>query len=150
MPHARMRSLSTAGRAGFAIACLALAPLTAGCGGERELDAEQAVEELNQGGARLELGASLQTAAEGPEVRVISFDDGSGGASPEAASGREPGSGALVVLDDVEAAEAEFRRCEGAVSFICFRAANTVLRFEGLSPEEQARITASLQALDEG
>ena len=49
---------------------------------------------------------------------------------------------------DSNAALAEYRRCEAAVSLICFRAANAVLIFEGaLAPADVARVEAALRAL---
>jgi hypothetical protein len=117
----------------------------AGCGsGEREFDAETAIAELNEAGAGLVLGEPLATTIAGTEVRVISF---AGDAGP--VDGDGPGSGAVVILEDVAAAQAEFRRCESAVSFVCFRAANVVLRFAGIGASERERITAALRDLQD-
>ena len=60
----------------------------------------------------------------------------------------ELGAGALVILADADAAEAEFDRCQAAVDFTCYRAANAVLRFTAMTQEEQQRVTAAVQAIE--
>ncbi len=72
------------------------------------------------------------------------------GEEEHAGGDHEHTEGAIVVLDDAEAASAEFTRCESAVDFICFRAANAVLRFVGITPEEQARLTEAVSSLETG
>lgn len=127
--------------AASAAALLAGAALAAGCG-EKDYDAEGLVAELNAAGAGLVLGQPLSS-TEGSSVTAIDLAEGGGGTG-----GAEHTEGAIVVLDDSEAASQEFARCEGAVDFVCFRAANAVLRFSGITPEEQARITGAVSSLE--
>ncbi len=110
----------------------------AGCSDERSFDAETLVAELNDAGAGLVLGKALPSTEESVEVRVVDFAAGGGGGS----------AGAVVVLDDADAAQAEFVRCEGAPAFVCFRAANTVLRFSELDPAGQQRMTSAVLAIE--
>lgn len=115
---------------------------TDGCGsGEREFDAESVVAELNAGGAGLELGAALASDQGEKEIHALLLDGGGSG------PGDEMPAGAVVIAENPESAEDEFSRCESAVSFICFRAANAVFRFSNISLEQEARITAALRSL---
>jgi hypothetical protein len=126
------------------VALLATSILIAsGCGGERSFDAESIVDELNGAGAGLTLGESLPVTTEDVDVRVVTF-----GSAPGVAAGDELGAGAVSILDDADAARAEFARCQAAVDFTCFRAANAVLRFTAMTQEERARVTAAVQAIE--
>lgn len=128
--------------AGLALAVGLVLPV-AGCGsGERDFDAAGVVEELNQAGAGLELGEALPS-TDDVEVTTLGFTEAGAGEI-----GHEHGAGAVVILDDAEAARAEFARCESAISFICFRAANAVLRFSEISAAEQERIATALRSLE--
>jgi hypothetical protein len=62
----------------------------------------------------------------------------------------EGGDATMLVLDDAEAAGAEFARCETAPLLTCFRAANVVLRFEDMSAADRARIVGAVGALAQG
>jgi hypothetical protein len=117
------------------VSLLALLAL-AGCSDERSFDAETLVAELNDAGAGLVLGKALPSTEESVEVRVVDFATGSGSA------------GAVVILADADAAQAEFVRCEGATAFVCFRAANAVLRFSELDPAGQRRMTSAVLAIE--
>lgn len=123
-----------------------------GCGsGERDFDAASVTDELNDAGAGIVLGEPLPVTTEGVEVRAITLDHTEDAAGTEGDSAHEHGvAGALVVLEDSEAAEAEFARCESAIDFACFRAANTVLRFTGMSPVDQQLMSESVSALESG
>jgi hypothetical protein len=110
----------------------------AGCSDERSFDAETLVAELNDAGAGLVLGETLPSTEESVEVRVVSFATGGDGGS----------AGAVVILADVAAAQSEFVRCEQAASFVCFRAANGVVRFTGLDPAGQRRMTGAVLAIE--
>lgn len=126
-------------RVAGAACCAAL--LLGACGsGERRFDAEGFVAELNGAGAGLELGEPLESGAADAEVRVVGFESAGRRSSQQS-------SGAVVVLEDAEAARTEFERCESAISFVCFRAANVVLRFAGISAVEQRRLSAALTEL---
>jgi hypothetical protein len=117
------------------LACVAfLTAMSVGCG-EREFSAEELVEDLNAGGAELVLGAPL-TGAEGVSVTTVDIE----GAGEET-------DGAIVILDDADAATAEFERCESAVDFTCFRAGNAVIRFTALPPEGRAQLTEAVRSL---
>lgn len=132
-------------RGRWAVAVLALAPAAiAGCSGGQTYDAEGVVSDLNSVGAGLVLGESLPSTEEDIEVRVVGFDG-----PPSAGPGGEETAGAVVILGDDDKARAEFARCESAISFICFRAANTVLRFSGLDRAQLRKLAASLAAIEE-
>lgn len=132
------------GRWAAAALTLALAAIT-GCSGGQTYDAEGVVSDLNSVGAGLVLGESLPNTEEDIEVRVVNFD-GAASADPHV----EGTAGAVVILGDDDKARAEFARCESAISFICFRAANTVLRFSGLDRAQLRKLAASLAAIEEG
>lgn len=115
-----------------------------GCG--REFEAEEVIAELNERGTDLTLGEALPDTEPGVELTVVAFAD-----DAQPLDGHSHGTGAVAILDDEEAAEAEFARCESAISFVCFRAGNAVLRFSSISPPEQQQLTSALEALrDEG
>jgi hypothetical protein len=113
-----------------------------GCSGERNFDAEAIVEEMNAQGTALEVGERLPSTESGVEVRVIEV----GGDEPSPAEATAAGT--VVVLDDAETARAEFGRCQAAISFICFRAANVVLRFTNLDRAQQEQVSAALRAIE--
>ncbi len=118
--------------------------LIAGCGGgEHQFDADSVVADLNAAGAGLTLGEALPATGEGVDVRVVTF-----GSAPGVPAGAELGAGAVVIVDDVPAAQDEFERCQAAVDFTCYRAANAVLRFTAMTQDEQARVTTAVQALE--
>ncbi len=123
---------------------LMLALLT-GCGGEKEFTGEEFIDAVNAEGAALALGDVITTNPDGIEVRALAFTDPE--TSPTGAEGGLQGSGAMLVLSDAGAASDELERCESAPAFTCFRAANVVLRFEEIFPEEQARLTAAFEAI---
>jgi len=109
-----------------------------GCSDERSFDAETLLAELNDAGAGLVLGETLPSTEESVEVRVVDFATGAGGGS----------TGAVVILADADAAQASFARCEQATAFVCFRAANAVLRFSELDPAGQRRMTGAVLAIE--
>jgi len=122
--------------------------LAGGCGGERTFTADDFVAEVNAEGAEIELGDVITTNQEGVEVRAIQL--GSTGLSPTGAAAEPGATGAMLVLGDAGAAEDELDRCESAPAFTCFRAANVVLRFEDIFPEEQQRLSEAFQAIASG
>jgi hypothetical protein len=131
-------------RSVLSLTAIAAALLAAGCGGgEKEFDAESVVAQLNDAGAGLTLGETLPATAEGVDVRVVTF-----GSAPGVAAGDELGAGAVVILDDAAAAGEEFDRCQAAVDFTCYRAANAVLRFTAMTQDEQARVTEAVRAME--
>jgi hypothetical protein len=122
-------------------AALALAGslLALSCGGERSFEAEEIVAELNAAGTELELGDTLPNDQEGIEVRVIDFVG--------APRGEEATAGTVVILSGADTAAEEFTRCQSAVSFVCFRAANAVLRFTNIRPRQEAQVSAALEMI---
>jgi hypothetical protein len=123
------------------MACLATAvALASGCGGGDTFDAEEFVAAVNEEGANLVLGDELHT--EQPEVetyqvrfaRVATGQDEAQEGAPSAADAH--GAGSLIVTPDEETAQAEYDRCEAALSFTCFRAANVALFMTGTIPLE--------------
>jgi hypothetical protein len=121
------------------LACAAFA----GCG-ERKFEDEELIDELNAAGAGLLLGESLPATSDDVAVTTVSF------MSPAA---HDPGphehaAGAVAISADEDAAVEAFDQCQAAVDFTCFRAGNAVIRFTGITPDEQARLTAALQSLE--
>jgi hypothetical protein len=127
---------------------LLLLALISGCGGERVFTADEFVEAVNAEGAEISLGDVITTNQEGIEVRAITL--GRTDVSPTGAAGEPGASGAMLVLADDGAAREELSRCESAPAFTCFRAANVVLRFEDIFPEEQVRLSEAFQAIASG
>lgn len=113
--------------------------------GERNFDAPDAVAALNDAGADLALGEPLPDVAEGTEVTTLSFAN-----EEPVAPGAEGSAGAIVILDGTEQARAEFERCESAVSFVCYRLANAVLRFSDISPLRQQQLAVALGSVQSG
>ena len=123
---------------------LVLALAWAGCGGERSFEPAEFVEEVNREGAGLVLEGQLASTQEGVDVFELSFKL-EGAAAP---GEHGHGGGSLVVTEDAEAASAEHRRCEAAVTLACYRAANVVLMFEGdPTDDEIARVDGAIRAL---
>lgn len=129
-----------------AAAVLAVLAGIAGCGGgEKVFTAEEFVEAINAEGAAVALGEVITTNPDGVEIRSVTLTESE--PSPTGAGGDPHGSGSVLALAGSEDASTEMQRCEQAPDLVCFRAANVVLRFEGLFPEEQARITEAFQAI---
>jgi len=53
----------------------------------------------------------------------------------------------MIVADDAGSAGDEFDRCDRSADLTCFRAANVVLRFEGMDAADRARISGAVSAL---
>lgn len=135
--------------------------LAGGCGeGEETFTAAEFVDRANASGAGLELREELVSTQGDVEIWSVSF---TGGAAPPgqpgAADNASPGTGAtgtdlghgagsLAVAADAEAGSAEFERCEAAASLVCFRAANVVVRLEGATPDEIARLESAVRAME--
>jgi hypothetical protein len=122
-----------------------LAALAAGCGGERTFTAEEFVEEINAEGAAMEIGEVITENQDGLEILEVSFSEPA--VTPTGGRAESSAHGAMLVLGDAEEAVDEVARCESAPAFTCFRAANVVVRFEEILPEEQARVTQAFEAL---
>jgi hypothetical protein len=142
---------SRAAALALALAALALAA----CGSdERTFTAQEFVDEVEARGVTLELGRPLSTTDPGTELYDVEVVHAEEGDRPEPEHGAaEPGlehsGGSLRVTEDADEAEEEFRRCEAAVSLLCFRAANVVLVFEQeADPESLAELTVALRGLE--
>lgn len=121
---------------------VALAALLAACG-SREFTAGEFVEAANAEGAGLVLGDELETLREGQSLHAVSFATPGG-------DGDHDG-GTLVVTAGADAALAEYERCEGSATLVCYRAANVALYFEGApAPEDGAALEDALRAMAEG
>ncbi|HKJ35757.1 MAG TPA: hypothetical protein VKA36_04245, partial [Solirubrobacterales bacterium] len=94
LPLLRPADIGGVVRAPAMLLSLATALLIAGCGGERNFDAEEAVAELNAAGASLALGDPLTSSETVGEVTTLAFTGGE-----EAGAGAQ-GAGAIVILDD--------------------------------------------------
>lgn len=133
-------------RAATALSLAALAA-AAGCG-EREYSASEFVEEANAHGAGLELGEPLLSSREDTEVYAVEVE-------PVAATGElgadahdAHGGGSLTITADSEAGAAEYERCEGAETLVCYRAANVVLAVEDeLGADELVGVDGAIRAL---
>lgn len=115
----------------------------AGCGGDDTVGAESLVDALNEAGANLVLGEPIEPAEGQVELRTLQL----GGPEGASEGTDDHGAGAIVVMPDETAATAEFARCDSAISFICFRAANAVLRFSAITPDEQEQLSDALRVL---
>lgn len=144
-----MRVVRTGRPAGL-LPVLATVLAVVGCGpGERTFEAQEFVEEANANGAGLELGEPLISTEADVSVYSLHISElptGEGGL-PAGGGHEEIASGALTLLPDAEAGREEYERCETAVSLICYRAANVSLSFEGLTPEQRARLDAAITAM---
>ena len=130
-----------------ALLLILIAVLTAGCGGERNFEPGEFVDEANAEGAGLVLGEQLTSTEEGVDVYALSFDERARPAPGEDGPGHG-GGGSMIVTDDTESATAEFERCEMAVTLTCYRAANVVLYFEAAPTDEHvASVEAAIRAL---
>jgi hypothetical protein len=129
-----------------------LALIAAGCGGDREFEAREFVDEANAKGADLVLGDSLASITEDVEVFAIGFAENHDEPDPGAGGGHEHGGGgSMIVAGDSESASEEFARCESAVTLVCYRAANVVLYFDvEPSDEHVAKVDAAIRALGDG
>ena len=120
---------------GFA-ALLSVAALAAGCGA-KEFGAQEFVREANARGAGLQLGEPLVSTREEMEIFAVELlpTSATGEVGPD--QGGQRAAGSLIVAPDIETGEEEYVRCEGAVTLVCYRAANVVLALEGQpgSPE---------------
>jgi hypothetical protein len=114
-----------------------------GCG-ERQFDEQELVEELNAAGAGLVLGEPLPSTSDDVTVTTVEFDE----AHEEEEAGHSHGGGAVAIVENEEAAVAEFERCQSAIDFTCFRVGNAVLRFVGITPEEQTALTSAMRSLE--
>lgn len=113
--------------------CAAALIAAGGCG-EATYDAAEFVEDANAEGAGLKLGEPVSIHREEVQVFDVSVEGGEGGS--------------LAVASDATGGEAEYARCEGAVTLLCYRAANIVLLVEDeLDPAARARLDAAFTAL---
>lgn len=131
--------------AALATAILALAA----CGEERSFDAEEFVETMNDQGAQVKLGEELSTTDAGAEIYALRLEEAGSATEPAPADAELHGGGSLKVTESADAAREEYERCEDAVTLICFRAANVAIYFEGITPEEQARVGQAIAALED-
>jgi hypothetical protein len=149
------------------VVALGLAALLAGLAscGERSFEAEEFVEEVNANGGALELGEPLPSTEPDTDVYALRPAEGASPAvaeeerAAEEHTAEEPaveehghehvGGGSLTVVEDAEAALAKYRTCERAVTLICYRAANVVMTFEGLTTEQRSRLDSAVRALAE-
>lgn len=127
------------------------AVVVASCGQETTFTAEGFVTEMNDHGAALALGPPLTSNADGAEVFTVTITD----AAPSVTGEEFPndsshGAATLLILEETGSAEDEFTRCERAADLTCFRAANAVLRVQGLEGADQARISTALQGIAAG
>ncbi len=140
------RGLVTAGAAILSVG----AAIVIGCGGERSFTPEEFVEEINAAGGALALGPVITENEEGEPVRSVSFTE----AAPTPSGNGEShahthGAATMIAYEDADLAREEFTRCETAPVLTCFRVANVVLRFEGLAPEDRARLVVAVEALQD-
>jgi hypothetical protein len=143
-------------RAYLLLFTMAAAALLAGCGSdERSFSAEEFVAEANRNGARLELGVPLSASDTGDELYALEVGHGDEPVKqqglPEDAGGSEPehAGGSLRVSESAEDAEAEYNRCEGAVTLLCYRAANVVVILEeGAEPGDLRAVESAIRALE--
>lgn len=128
--------------------CVALSATACGSG-ERTYEADEFVEAANAEGAALSLGDSLTSDDGGNDVRALTLseDQDPPDRSPPPGDQHAHGGGSLTVTESAAEAREEYQRCEGAVSLLCYRAANVVAIFEGLTPAERRRLDSAFSAL---
>ena len=146
---------------------MGLAAALSGCSGEKVFTAEEFVQRANAEGAGFELEDELISSSGDMKIWALHLSDDREGTSPAAPDGQadpqeeddrsgprgeeegdEHGTAAsLVVSEDGGSAEAEFHRCEGAATLVCFRAANVVVLLESATSEEVARVTQAVKAM---
>jgi hypothetical protein len=147
---ARSRLPLGCGAPRLAVALALIALLGAGCGSERKLTAGEFVDEMNANGASLALGHVITQNPDGADVIEVKLTHTAPTATGEGTRPAPSGSATLLVLDDSSAAEDEYSRCQGSPDLTCFRAANIVLRVEGLEPTDQALLTTAVEGLADG
>jgi hypothetical protein len=143
-------------RAYLVLFTVAAAALLAGCGSdERSFSADEFVAEANRNGAHLELGVPLSTSDTGDELYALEV-----GSSDEPVKEQglpedhgelehEHAGGSLRVSDSTEDAEAEYSRCEGAATLLCYRAANVVVILEeGAEPRDLRALETAIRAME--
>ena len=128
-----------------------LGPLGCGETGDSDpqtFDAESFVAAANDRDAGLELGEPLPYPQERVlEARVVRFEETGEAPFGSETDADQHDSGTLTVLDDGDAALAEYERCEASL-LICFRAANVALAFsDELAPADVDQLTRALQAM---
>ena len=109
---------------------LAVAAIATGCG-EQRFDADEFIERANANGAGLVLGEPLLSERDGVEIYAVELLPTSATGEVAPTGGEAHGGGSLIVAEDAEAGQSEYARCEGAVTLVCYRAANVVLAVEG-------------------
>jgi hypothetical protein len=124
----------------IAVATLAVA----GCG-EKHFSASGFIDAANEQGAELDLGERLATNPAGEEVYPITTAASGGEPNPQLEGSGSKGT--MIVADDAGSAGDEFDRCDQSADLTCFRAANVVLRFEGMDAADRARISGAVSAL---
>lgn len=155
-------------RAPLVVAAALLLALASGCNGEKPYDAGEFVAELNSNDPVIALGEPLTTTDTDQELYAVEVieaagegegqhaaDEVGGEGEAEHAADEEEGNdesehgtgGSLVVAPDEEEAFAEYERCETALSLLCYRAANVVLRIEELAPDDRRRMDHAFIAL---
>lgn len=118
------------------------------------MSAQEFVERANESGAGLELAEQLSSGSATVEVWAVELAEEEtahpedSDAAPEDDHGHGHGAGSLAVSESTEVAQAELARCENAVTLVCFRAGNVVLRLEDPGPEEVDRMTAAVRAME--
>jgi murein DD-endopeptidase MepM/ murein hydrolase activator NlpD len=117
----------------------------ASCGADDTFTAEEFVSAVNAEGAGISLGEPLSSGDEGLELYALTLSAPTAGGSSAGADLH--GGGSLRVTEGADDAEAEYERCEGAVTLACYQAANIVVAFEGLTAEERARLDRAFSAL---
>lgn len=111
------------------------------------MSAQEFVDEANANGATLVLEEELTTEEEDKSLRAVSLRPLGGGRVGHSAS-PAPGRihGTLAVYDDADGADRGIEECRAAVEFLCYRAANVVVRLEG-NGVEAARLAAAMERM---
>jgi hypothetical protein len=138
------------------LVAVAAAALLAACGSdERSFSAEEFVAEANRNGAKLELGIPLSTSETGDDLYALEVGSADEHAKEQELPreqgelGHEHAGGSLRVSDSVADAEAEYGRCEAAVTLLCYRAANVVVILEeGSEPRDLRALESAIRAME--
>jgi hypothetical protein len=116
-----------------------------GCGST--FSAQEFVDQANEHGAGLELGAEITGARPGKKVYGVTLVAKPGDPVLPGTSHTED-SGSLSVYDDTGAANQGTRECEAGADLLCYQAGNVVIVLEAGTPNvAQTRLATALEAM---
>jgi hypothetical protein len=133
----------------FAALCTVAAAVVAGCGAERTFTASEFVQQVNEQGVTMRLGAQRPAGGGAERLYAVKLPPLPGEPQPPPGSESGPGaSGSLYVFGDPGGAEHQFEACQDATGLVCFRASNIVVVLDEESGQlEPRRLAIAIQRL---